>query len=262
MSEGVGGLLLVGLLGLVVGAAVAGGSSSSRALVSAPPTPLPPRRLPSEFLPVEGPRRIFERFDAVRDEDRVYQGKVYEPAFTPAPWTVRAWYDSRRREHVIDFDLHRAITTEFDASEVTVAVYWGGQHDPNRSEFQHSKRPLWPDDKVHNRVVHRVQQGKDGKDLHGVFLIAVAMGAARWDFYHEPERDDGVDLLLEFEGATTTINYFKPLEKLAVIEKQYQEELARIDERIDLTDDTKMIMRGHAQRLYVDAIRGATDDEA
>jgi hypothetical protein len=239
-DSGGGGLALLGLL---LGVVVLGAMASSGSGESVPALPAPRKRSLSEkFIPIRGKRRIVEATEVIREEGKTYTAKRYEPSFVPAPWTVRAWYDAYRRAHVIDVAAHPALLAD---GGLSAKVYVGEEHNPNRQAFRSHKQPLWPDDKFENRIVHRVANATEG-----VFLIEIEAADLALDFYHEPALEkDVIDTT-----ATVVAKHFSGFVELAEVEKIYMYEKGKLAQRTDLTEQMKVILDAHLDRMHDDAV--------
>ncbi len=242
--------------------AICGSSSSSSPPVErlALPNPKPKRRFSNVFRPVANPRRIVERMEFVQEDGQTYHAHVYEPPRNPVPWTVRAWYDERRRTHVIDIAAHPELHNALRAK-----VYWSTSYNADRRRFRSIAWDLPPDDKFVNRVTKRLESSRN----HGCFLIdLVAGGGSDWDdefqldFFHEPDIHDAlvnpIQSQIEVAKEPEVDEQTRLTEEIVKIQKQYRAAMEKIGQQTDLNEDERIEIAGYLDKIRVDALSKLT----
>lgn len=194
--------------------------------------------LPTTFVPIPGPQRIVESRCHIDEGGRAICVKVYEPPLAPVPWTARAWYDMPRAAHVIEVSVHPLC----EPGAVSAKVYVGAAHQANRALFAQTKEPLWPDDKVSNRVVHRAPRTQSV-----CFLIEIRAYDLCLDFFHEPFDIDGLALT---DDTPKAAKRFAQMKEIDALEQMYAAERAKLEERSDLSPMAKHLRESHLMRIY------------
>ena len=168
----------------------------------------------------------------------------------PPPWTVVAGYDPCRCAHVIDIEAHWYLQGPRGGIEVKVFV--GDKQQADRQAFKRNKQPLWPDDKVQNRIVHRVSKPADPV----CFLIEITARDLYLDFYHEPLSLEVLD-----DGGAAEAEELAVKRQLEELEKRYADEREQLRQRTDLSPQVIRKLEGHAMRVYERKLQKLMSDE-
>ena len=187
-----------------------------------------------------GRHRIVESRCTVHVEDRSYEAKVYSPPSTPRPWSVVAGFDPYRCAHVIDVYAHEELR---GTGDLRVKVFVGDKHQADRHSFKQSRNPLWPDDKVENRIVHRVS----GSAPAVCFLIEITAWDLYLDFFHEPF---DVEALALDDGTSADAEDRALRRRIEELENGYEHEREELRQRTDLPPQVIRRLEGHAMRIY------------